>query len=46
MVTISIGVACQVPDAGCTPQQLLAMADASLYRAKAAGRNCVDDGGQ
>lgn len=44
VVTISIGVACRVPDAQSTPQQLLAMADASLYRAKAAGRNCVDAG--
>ena len=44
VVTVSIGVASEVPHAGVTPEQLLARADAHLYRAKAAGRNRVDDG--
>ena len=38
-VSVSIGIACQVPDAHNTPQELLASADAALYRAKAGGRN-------
>lgn len=44
VVTVSIGVASAVPRQGATPEQLLARADAHLYRAKAAGRNRVDDG--
>ena len=39
VVTVSAGVACVVPGAEGTPEQLLARADANLYRAKAAGRN-------
>ena len=38
-VSVSIGIASQVPDAYNTPQELLASADAALYRAKAGGRN-------
>ncbi|WP_313562525.1 diguanylate cyclase domain-containing protein [Diaphorobacter nitroreducens] len=41
---VSAGVACVVPGAEGTPEQLLARADANLYRAKAAGRNRVHDG--
>ena len=44
VVTISAGVACQVPDGESTPEALLAQADAHLYRAKQAGRNRADDG--
>jgi diguanylate cyclase (GGDEF)-like protein len=39
-LTVSIGVACRVPPA-VDPTQLLASADAALYAAKNAGRNCV-----
>lgn len=45
VVTISLGVACLVPDGDSSPQGLLARADANLYRAKTGGRNRVDDGG-
>jgi len=38
-VTISLGVAVIVPDADHTPAELLAAADAALYRAKLGGRN-------
>lgn len=38
-ITISIGLAMNKPDS--TPQSLIAAADAQLYRAKEAGRNCV-----
>lgn len=44
VVTISAGVASEVPGEGGSPEALLARADAHLYRAKAAGRNRVDDG--
>ena len=44
VVTISLGVACVVPDAHSTPETLLASADARLYRAKQRGRNQVDNG--
>ncbi|XKY16463.1 diguanylate cyclase [Stutzerimonas zhaodongensis] len=40
-MTISIGVATLQPPANCTPTQLLASADAALYRAKHNGRNQV-----
>jgi len=40
-LTISIGVATLQPPASCTPTQLLASADAALYRAKHNGRNQV-----
>lgn len=39
VVTISIGLACQVPSGDSSPEALLAQADASLYRAKQSGRN-------
>ncbi len=40
-LTISIGVATLQPPANCSPSQLLACADAALYRAKHNGRNQV-----
>jgi len=39
-VTFSVGIAC-FPDHGNTSEQLLHAADLALYRAKAAGRDCV-----
>ncbi len=41
-VTISIGVATQLPRREGTAESLLAAADAALYRAKAAGRDRVE----
>ena len=43
-ITVSIGVACLVPHAGIGAEQLLAEADAALYRAKKHGRNRVERG--
>jgi diguanylate cyclase (GGDEF)-like protein/PAS domain S-box-containing protein len=40
-VTVSIGVATGMAHNPSKPQDLLAFADNALYRAKAAGRNCV-----
>lgn len=40
-VTVSIGMACQVPDAGHTYEGLLKAADDALFMAKEAGRNRV-----
>ena len=40
-VTVSIGVACAPDDRVTSPESLLALTDAALYRAKADGRNVV-----
>jgi two-component system, chemotaxis family, response regulator WspR len=44
IVTMSIGVACAVPDADRTLEGLVAAADAALYGAKRNGRNAVQAG--
>lgn len=41
-MTVSIGLAAMQPDDD-EPEQMLRRADAALYRAKGAGRNCVSD---
>jgi len=41
VVTVSIGVAARIPRQGEVASELLKEADASLYRAKEQGRNCV-----
>ena len=40
-VTLSLGVASQIPEPGCSVQQYLVTADKALYQAKQAGRNQV-----
>jgi diguanylate cyclase (GGDEF)-like protein len=40
VATVSIGVALAPAD-GATPERLLKSADLALYKAKAAGRNCI-----
>jgi diguanylate cyclase (GGDEF)-like protein len=40
-VTVSLGVATAPGDVDLSPEELLRRADENLYRAKAAGRNCV-----
>ncbi len=44
-LTLSIGVASVLPRAGAAPADLVGRADAQLYAAKAAGRDCVMPGG-
>jgi diguanylate cyclase (GGDEF)-like protein len=39
-LTLSIGVA-EYPDGGDTPEELIATADAAMYKAKSAGRNQI-----
>lgn len=46
VVTISGGVAATRPEMGANPLDLVALADAALYEAKAAGRNCVVTAGE
>ncbi len=41
-LTISVGVACHVPDAQMGPRRLFECADAALYRAKRQGRDRVE----
>jgi diguanylate cyclase (GGDEF)-like protein len=41
VLTVSAGVASLVPDARLQPTAFVEEADRALYRAKAAGRNCV-----
>lgn len=40
-VTVSVGVACQIPTVDRSPQHLIDIADRALYRAKQTGRNRV-----
>jgi len=42
IVTISAGVASQIPQGDADPTELVHRADAALYRAKAQGRNRVE----
>lgn len=41
VITVSVGYASIIPDAGLNPSALLDLADAALYRAKESGRNRV-----
>jgi predicted signal transduction protein with EAL and GGDEF domain len=40
-VTVSVGVAASTPEEPLLPAEIVARADAALYEAKAAGRDCV-----
>jgi diguanylate cyclase (GGDEF)-like protein len=44
VVTVSVGCATMVPVEGASSMEMMATADAALYAAKAAGRNCVKAG--
>lgn len=41
ILTVSLGVATQVPNRSDSPESLVARADKALYRAKQSGRNCT-----
>lgn len=41
VLTISAGIGCRLPPGGLSSEDVLKRADAALYDAKAAGRNCV-----
>jgi len=45
-LTVSIGIASLIPTPEVTPEQIVSMADAALYRAKQAGRNQTATTGQ
>jgi len=40
-VTVSMGLASQIPESPATPEDLLLKADQALYQAKAEGRNRI-----
>jgi len=40
-VTLSLGIACRVPNSDLAPQDLIELADAALYEAKRRGRNRI-----
>ena len=42
VVTVSLGVAAFVPGKGLQADDLVRLADQSLYAAKDAGRNCIE----
>jgi diguanylate cyclase (GGDEF)-like protein len=44
-LTASMGIACMVPGEHSLPADLIQVADALLYQAKAEGRNCYRVGG-
>ncbi len=39
IVTVSIGISCQIPQLNCSPETLLKITDQALYEAKQQGRN-------
>jgi diguanylate cyclase (GGDEF)-like protein len=41
IVTFSLGVASLLPSPQHSPEDLIRLADAALYRAKQSGRNCL-----